>query len=80
MIKQTCMFFHSSGTSGGKVCSTVCAVEDDVSQCASSAVNGYKAWSGLSCYQRAKVLLRYNRLTLLHISAPSALTVSAAVL
>ncbi|KAM7372630.1 hypothetical protein PAMP_009785 [Pampus punctatissimus] len=43
---------------GGNVCSTVCAVEDDISQCASSAVAGYKAWSGLSCYQRAKVLLR----------------------
>merc|ERR1719357_631765 len=36
---------------GGNVCSMVCAVEDDISQCASSAVNGYKAWSGLSCYQ-----------------------------
>ncbi|XP_018554052.1 aldehyde dehydrogenase family 16 member A1 [Lates calcarifer] len=43
---------------GGNVCSTVCAVEDDVSQCASSAVNGYKAWSGMTCYNRAKVLLR----------------------
>ncbi|XP_067427205.1 aldehyde dehydrogenase family 16 member A1 [Thunnus thynnus] len=43
---------------GGNVCSTVCAVEDDISQVASSAVNGYKAWSGLSCYQRAKVLLK----------------------
>lgn len=45
------------------MCSTVCAVDDDVSQCASSAVNGYKAWSGLTCHQRAKVLLRYNKLT-----------------
>lgn len=43
---------------GGTVCSTVCAVEGDVSQCASSAADGYKAWAGLSCYQRAKVLLR----------------------
>ncbi|XP_029292994.1 LOW QUALITY PROTEIN: aldehyde dehydrogenase family 16 member A1 [Cottoperca gobio] len=43
---------------GGHVCSTVCAVEDDVSQCASSAVNGHKAWVNLSCHQRAKVLLR----------------------
>ncbi|XP_071330806.1 aldehyde dehydrogenase family 16 member A1 [Trachinotus anak] len=43
---------------GGDVCSTVCAVEDDVSQCASSAASGYKAWSGMSCYNRAKVLLR----------------------
>ncbi|XP_073349844.1 aldehyde dehydrogenase family 16 member A1 [Pagrus major] len=43
---------------GVNVCSTVCAVKDDISQCASSAVNGFKAWSTLSCYQRAKVLLR----------------------
>uniref|UniRef100_UPI0037E98642 aldehyde dehydrogenase family 16 member A1 n=1 Tax=Semicossyphus pulcher TaxID=241346 RepID=UPI0037E98642 len=43
---------------GGNMCSTVCAVEDDVSQCVSSAVNGYKAWSGLTCHQRAKVLLK----------------------
>ncbi|XP_044036203.1 aldehyde dehydrogenase family 16 member A1 [Siniperca chuatsi] len=50
---------HSLADSkGGNVCSIVCAAEDDVSQCASSAVNGYKAWSGLTCYQRAKVLLR----------------------
>uniref|UniRef100_UPI003AB030D8 aldehyde dehydrogenase family 16 member A1 n=1 Tax=Centroberyx gerrardi TaxID=166262 RepID=UPI003AB030D8 len=44
---------------GGSVCSTVCAAENDISQCASSAVGGFKAWSGLSCYQRAKVLLRW---------------------
>uniref|UniRef100_A0A8C3A7D6 Aldehyde dehydrogenase 16 family, member A1 n=1 Tax=Cyclopterus lumpus TaxID=8103 RepID=A0A8C3A7D6_CYCLU len=43
---------------GGNLCSTVCAVEDDVSQCASSAVKGHKAWGDLSCHQRAKVLLR----------------------
>lgn len=53
------------------MCSTVCAVEDDISQCASSAVNGFKAWSGLSCYQRAKVLLRYAKLSFLHIRTPS---------
>ena len=43
---------------GGNLCSTVHAVEDDVSQCASSAVKGHKAWGDLSCHQRAKVLLR----------------------
>uniref|UniRef100_A0A3Q3JDQ7 Aldehyde dehydrogenase domain-containing protein n=1 Tax=Monopterus albus TaxID=43700 RepID=A0A3Q3JDQ7_MONAL len=43
---------------GGNVCSIVCAVEGDISQCASSAVIGFKAWSGLTCSQRAKVLLR----------------------
>lgn len=53
--RQSCSLADSKG---GNVCSTVCAVEDDVSQCASSAVNGYKAWSGLTCHQRAKVLLR----------------------
>ncbi|XP_026179964.1 aldehyde dehydrogenase family 16 member A1 isoform X1 [Mastacembelus armatus] len=43
---------------GGNICNTVCAVEEDISQCASSAINGFKTWSGLTCYQRAKVLLR----------------------
>ncbi|KAG7237471.1 hypothetical protein INR49_032338 [Caranx melampygus] len=43
---------------GGNVCSTICAVQDDVSKCAVSAVSGYKAWSGMNCYNRAKVLLR----------------------
>ncbi|KAM9783853.1 aldehyde dehydrogenase family 16 member A1 [Syngnathus typhle] len=43
---------------GDLVCSTVCAVRDDISQCASSAVKGFESWSRLSCYQRSKVLLR----------------------
>ncbi|XP_034567532.1 aldehyde dehydrogenase family 16 member A1 [Notolabrus celidotus] len=43
---------------GENVCSTVCTVDDDVSQCASSSVSGYEAWSGLTCYERAKVLLK----------------------
>lgn len=43
---------------GSIVCSTACAEEADISQCASSAVNGFKSWSSLSCNQRAKVLLR----------------------
>ncbi|XP_068434018.1 aldehyde dehydrogenase family 16 member A1 [Clinocottus analis] len=47
-----------SDSKGGILCSTVHAVEDDVSQCASSAVKGHKAWGDLSCHQRAKVLLR----------------------
>uniref|UniRef100_A0A3Q3WKF7 Aldehyde dehydrogenase domain-containing protein n=1 Tax=Mola mola TaxID=94237 RepID=A0A3Q3WKF7_MOLML len=53
--RQSCSVTDSTG---GAVCSTVCAVGDDVSQCASSAANGYKAWSSLTCQQRAKVLLR----------------------
>ncbi|XP_072299670.1 aldehyde dehydrogenase family 16 member A1 [Eucyclogobius newberryi] len=43
---------------GVQVCSTVCAAEEDVLQCASSSVNGFKSWSGLNCQQRGKVLLR----------------------
>uniref|UniRef100_A0AAV2KF71 Aldehyde dehydrogenase domain-containing protein n=1 Tax=Knipowitschia caucasica TaxID=637954 RepID=A0AAV2KF71_KNICA len=43
---------------GDTVCSTVCAIEDDVLQCATSSVSGFKSWSGLNCRQRAKVLLR----------------------
>uniref|UniRef100_A0A3P9LGL5 Aldehyde dehydrogenase 16 family, member A1 n=1 Tax=Oryzias latipes TaxID=8090 RepID=A0A3P9LGL5_ORYLA len=43
---------------GGQVCGVLCAEEADVSQCAASAVSGFKSWSLLSCYQRAKVLLR----------------------
>ncbi|KAM9346112.1 aldehyde dehydrogenase family 16 member A1 [Symphorus nematophorus] len=53
--RQSCSLTDAKG---GNVCSTVCAVEDDVTQCASAAVNGYKAWGGLTCSQRAKVLLR----------------------
>ncbi|XP_068194032.1 aldehyde dehydrogenase family 16 member A1 [Antennarius striatus] len=45
-------------STGGDACRTVCAVDEDVSQCASSAVSGFRLWSGLSCHQRARVLLR----------------------
>lgn len=50
-------------SAGGSVCSTVCAVEDDITQCASSAANGFKAWSSQTCYQRAQVLLKYDSFT-----------------
>lgn len=53
--RQTRSLVDSKGI---QVCSTVCAVEEDVSQCASSSVNAFKSWSGLPCQQRAKVLLR----------------------
>lgn len=43
---------------GVQVCSTVCATEEDVVQCAASSVNGLKSWSSLHCQERAKVLLR----------------------
>lgn len=46
-------------TADVSVCSTVCAKEEDISQCVSSAVEGYKAWNGLTCHHRAKVLLKY---------------------
>lgn len=52
---------------GGAVCSIVCATDADVSQCASSAVNGFKAWSDLTCHQRGKALLKYNKLSLTHV-------------
>lgn len=40
------------------VCSTVCAKDEDVVSVVSSAARGYKTWRELSCYQRAKVLLK----------------------
>ncbi|XP_075996571.1 aldehyde dehydrogenase family 16 member A1 [Genypterus blacodes] len=43
---------------GGAVCCTLCAEDQDVSVCVSSAVSGFKLWSRLSCYQRANVLQR----------------------
>ncbi|XP_043955170.1 aldehyde dehydrogenase family 16 member A1 [Gambusia affinis] len=43
---------------GGVVCSTACAEDADISQCASSAAAGWTSWSSLSCSQRAKALLR----------------------
>ncbi|KAJ0057950.1 hypothetical protein NL108_007164 [Boleophthalmus pectinirostris] len=53
--RQTRSLVDSKGV---QVCSTVCAEEEDISQCASSSVNGFKSWSSLNCQQRAKVLLR----------------------
>uniref|UniRef100_A0A8B9L5X9 Aldehyde dehydrogenase 16 family, member A1 n=1 Tax=Astyanax mexicanus TaxID=7994 RepID=A0A8B9L5X9_ASTMX len=43
---------------GGTVCSLVCAEDEDISSCASSAAAGFKAWGELSGHRRAKVLLR----------------------
>uniref|UniRef100_A0A8C6WK34 Aldehyde dehydrogenase 16 family, member A1 n=1 Tax=Neogobius melanostomus TaxID=47308 RepID=A0A8C6WK34_9GOBI len=43
---------------GVQVCSTVCAVEEDVSLCAASSLNGFKSWSALHSQERAKILLR----------------------
>lgn len=51
-------FFVIFFFAGATVCSAVCATEEDISQCASSAASGFKAWSALTCQQRAKVLLR----------------------
>lgn len=53
--RQTCTLTDGKG---GAVCSTVCAVEEDVAQCASSTAAGFKTWSGLTCHQRATVILR----------------------
>ncbi|CAG02065.1 unnamed protein product [Tetraodon nigroviridis] len=53
--RQSCSLTDSSGS---VICSTVCAEDDDISQCASSAADGYQVWSELTCRQRADVLLR----------------------
>ncbi|KAL2101125.1 hypothetical protein ACEWY4_002886 [Coilia grayii] len=45
-------------STGRVVCSLICAVEEDVSGCASSAAKSFKGWSELSCHQRAQPLLR----------------------
>ncbi|XP_072549795.1 aldehyde dehydrogenase family 16 member A1 [Salminus brasiliensis] len=47
-----------SDSAGGTVCSLVCAGDEDISSCASSAAAGFKAWGELSAHRRAKVLLR----------------------
>ncbi|KAI1884682.1 hypothetical protein AGOR_G00228930 [Albula goreensis] len=46
--------------SGQRLGSTVCAEDEDVTKAATSAVSGFKAWSGLSCYQRAKVFQSFG--------------------
>ncbi|KAI4899600.1 hypothetical protein NFI96_016505, partial [Prochilodus magdalenae] len=42
----------------GPVCDIVCAKDEDISSCATSASAGFKVWSELSGHRRAKVLLR----------------------
>ncbi|KAG9330365.1 hypothetical protein JZ751_025580 [Albula glossodonta] len=46
--------------SGQRLGSTVCAEDEDVTLAAESAVSGFKAWSGLSCFQRAKVFQSFG--------------------
>ncbi|XP_020341799.1 aldehyde dehydrogenase family 16 member A1 [Oncorhynchus kisutch] len=53
--RQTC---NVTDSSGGPVCSTVCAVDEDASLSVSSGASGFKAWSALPCHLRAKTLLR----------------------
>ncbi|XP_034150993.1 aldehyde dehydrogenase family 16 member A1 isoform X2 [Esox lucius] len=53
--RQTCSVTDSSG---GSVCTTVCATDEDVSLSVSSGASGFKAWSALPCHVRAKTLLR----------------------
>ncbi|CAF87880.1 unnamed protein product, partial [Tetraodon nigroviridis] len=57
------------------ICSTVCAEDDDISQCASSAADGYQVWSELTCRQRADVLLSCCSTT---AAGPSSETLSSA--
>ncbi|XP_076121338.1 aldehyde dehydrogenase family 16 member A1 [Alosa pseudoharengus] len=45
-------------SAGKTVCSMMCAVEEDVSACLSSAAKGANGWSELSCHQRAQPFLR----------------------
>nr|XP_023654391.1 aldehyde dehydrogenase family 16 member A1 [Paramormyrops kingsleyae] len=45
--------------SGGSVCSILCASDDDVSLSVSAAKAAFRAWSGLTCPQRARVLRRW---------------------
>ncbi|RVE69031.1 hypothetical protein OJAV_G00073740 [Oryzias javanicus] len=66
--------FSVLDSKGGQVCSVLCAEEGDVSLCASSAVSGYKSWSLLSGYQRAKVLLRLVGVLGLHAQCLSELS------
>ncbi|XP_059414141.1 aldehyde dehydrogenase family 16 member A1 isoform X3 [Carassius carassius] len=47
-----------SDSNAAVVCSTVCAKDEDVASAASSAAGALKTWSELSCFQRAKVLLK----------------------
>ncbi|MED6269358.1 hypothetical protein CHARACLAT_032321 [Characodon lateralis] len=51
---------------GGVLCTTVCAEDSDISQCASSAATGYTSWSNLTCSQRSKALLRLVSVLGLH--------------
>ncbi|KAF5891044.1 aldehyde dehydrogenase family 16 member A1, partial [Clarias magur] len=44
---------------GESVCSVLCAEDDDVSSCGSSAAAGFAVWSELSDACRARVLLRF---------------------
>ncbi|XP_036408841.1 aldehyde dehydrogenase family 16 member A1 [Megalops cyprinoides] len=55
--RQAC---NVTDASGQRLCSTVCAADEDVSLSASSSLTGFKAWSELSCYQRAKVFQSFG--------------------
>ncbi|KAI5097023.1 aldehyde dehydrogenase family 16 member A1 [Silurus meridionalis] len=46
-----------SDSKGEKVCSILCANDEDILSCSSSAAAGFKVWKELSDAQRAKVLL-----------------------
>ncbi|KAB5553526.1 hypothetical protein PHYPO_G00039670 [Pangasianodon hypophthalmus] len=47
-----------SDSKGENLCSILCADDDDILSCASSAAAGFKVWKELSDNRRAKVLLR----------------------
>ncbi|XP_076852487.1 aldehyde dehydrogenase family 16 member A1 [Brachyhypopomus gauderio] len=51
----------ATDSSGAALCSIICAKDEDVSACVSSASAGFKAWSEQSAHHRSKVLLRLAR-------------------
>ncbi|MCJ8738921.1 hypothetical protein PDJAM_G00041140 [Pangasius djambal] len=58
-----------SDSKGENLCSIVCADDDDILSCASSAAAGFKVWKELSDNRRAKVLLRYRHKVLLRLAS-----------
>lgn len=54
------VFYFTLLLSGQKLCSIVCAEDEDILSCASSSTAGFKVWKELSDNHRAKFLLRYR--------------------
>lgn len=63
--------FNVTDSNAEFVCSIVCANDQDVASVASSASAGFKTWSDLSCYLRAKVLHRLAGVLQIHTQCVS---------